>query len=226
LNLHTPCGVSLASDEVRYRSAHPTGYRTSKSRHQLSPRESRASAAFNAGGDDPIRTDGAFRRRSALAVRCLRPLGHVSLKSLVGMERFELSRAKALVSRTSVSSISTTSPQLTNFKLPEYTPSDRVGKYKPVDRWWAPRDSNPEDDTALEAAASTNSARSPQKCEAPRFIEGLRRIRRLNLNQPHPSMPRESLRLSDRYDWNRFFTKTSIPHFQILCNQLYGNYPK
>jgi excisionase family DNA binding protein len=33
---------------------------------------------------------------------------------LVGMERFELSRAKALVSKTSVSPISTTSPQLTN----------------------------------------------------------------------------------------------------------------
>ena len=54
------------------------------------------------------------RRHSALAVRCLRPLGHVSLKSLVGMERFELSRAKALVSKTSVSPISTTSPRVTN----------------------------------------------------------------------------------------------------------------
>jgi hypothetical protein len=29
LNLHTPCGASLASDEMRYRSAHPTDYRTS-----------------------------------------------------------------------------------------------------------------------------------------------------------------------------------------------------
>jgi excisionase family DNA binding protein len=66
------------------------------------------------GGDDPIRTDGAFHRHSALAVRCLRPLGHVSMNLLVGMERFELSRAKALVSKTSVSPISTTSPQLTN----------------------------------------------------------------------------------------------------------------
>ena len=56
-----------------------------------------------------------FRRRSALAVRCLRPLGHVSVNLLVGMERFELSRAKALVSKTSVSPISTTSPQLSNF---------------------------------------------------------------------------------------------------------------
>ena len=53
-----------------------------------------------------------FKGHSALAVRCLRPLGHVSLKSLVGMERIELSRAKALVSKTSVSPISTTSPQL------------------------------------------------------------------------------------------------------------------
>ena len=96
MNLHTPCDVSLASDEVRYRSAHPTVHKES-------------------GGDDPIRTDGAFRGHSALAVRCLRPLGHVSLKPLVGMERFELSRAKALVSKTSVSPISTTSPQLSNF---------------------------------------------------------------------------------------------------------------
>jgi hypothetical protein len=32
----------------------------------------------HSGGDDPIRTDGAFRVHSALAVRCLKPLGHVS----------------------------------------------------------------------------------------------------------------------------------------------------
>jgi hypothetical protein len=88
-----------------------------------------------------------FKGHSALAVRCLRPLGHVSLKSLVGMERFELSRATALVSKTSVSPISTTSPL----------------KSKPCwHQWWAPRDSNPEDDTAFEAAASACSARSPQ----------------------------------------------------------------
>ena len=81
---------------------------------------------------------------------------------LVGMERFELSRAKALVSKTSVSPISTTSPLLTNFVQPRYTSSDQVPKHKPVDEsWWAPRDSNPEDVTALEAAASADSARSP-----------------------------------------------------------------
>ena len=80
---------------------------------------------------------------------------------LVGMERFELSRAKALVSKTSVSPISTTSPRLTNFVQPGYTSSDQVPKRKPVDELVAPRDSNPEDVTALEAAASADSARSP-----------------------------------------------------------------
>lgn len=114
MNLHTPCDVSLASDEVRYRSAHPTVHKES-------------------GGDDPIRTDGAFQGHSALAVRCLRPLGHVSVNLLVGMERFELSRPKALVSKTSVSPISTTSPRLTNSKQPGYTSSDQVFNHKPVD---------------------------------------------------------------------------------------------
>jgi hypothetical protein len=85
------------------------------------------------GGDDPIRTDGAFQEHSALAVRCLRPRGHVYLKSLVGMERFELSRATALVSKTSVSSISTTSPRLTNCLHPGYTSSDQVSNHEPAD---------------------------------------------------------------------------------------------
>ena len=85
------------------------------------------------GGDDPIQTDGALQKHSALAVRRLRPLGHVSLKSLVGMERFELSRAKALVSKTSVSPISTTSPSLTNSRQPSYTSSVQVLSTKPID---------------------------------------------------------------------------------------------
>ena len=71
---------------------------------------------------------------SALAVRCLRPLGHVSLKSLVGMERVELSCAKALVSKTSVSPISTTSPSLTNSLQPRHTSDDQVSACKPVDK--------------------------------------------------------------------------------------------
>ena len=128
------------------------------------------------GGDDPIRTDGAFQRHSALAVRRLRPLGHVSNDSLVGMERFELSCAMALVSKTSVSPIFTTSPRLTNMYKPRHTSGDQVSKYKPVDeRWWAPRDSNPEDVTALEAAASTHSARSPQ-IKSPSIARGALRI--------------------------------------------------
>jgi hypothetical protein len=66
-------------------------------------------------------------------VRCHRPLGHVSMKLLVGMERFELSRAKALVSKTSVSPISTTSPLLTNSVELRYTSSNQVLECKPVD---------------------------------------------------------------------------------------------
>ena len=115
MNLHTH---RLREPRLR-RGAIPfrSSYRLNKPlrRYNVLAREQRATAACNAGGDDPIRTDGAFQGHSALAVRCLRPLGHVSLKSLVGMERFELSRAKALVSKTSVSPISTTSPQLSNF---------------------------------------------------------------------------------------------------------------
>ena len=52
---------------------------------------------------------------------------------LVGMGRFELSRAKALVSKTSVSPISTTSPLLTNSIELSYTSSNQVLEYKPVD---------------------------------------------------------------------------------------------
>ena len=63
---------------------------------------------------------------------CALPI-YVSMNLLVGMERFELSRAKALVSKTSVSPISTTSPRLTNSVQPRYTPSDQVLKRKPVD---------------------------------------------------------------------------------------------
>jgi hypothetical protein len=40
----------------------------------------------------------------------------------------------------------------------------------------------------------------------------------LCLNQPHPSMPSKSLSDSDRYDLNRFFTKTRITQFQIKSN--------
>ena len=115
------------------------------------------------GGNDPIRTDGAFRGHSALAVRRHKPIGHVSIYFLVGMERFELSCSMALVSKTSVSPISTTSPRLTNSWQTGYTSSDRVHKDKPVDKWWAPRDLNPEDVTAFETAASAYSARRPQK---------------------------------------------------------------
>ena len=123
MNLHTPCNVSLASNEVRYRSAHPTDLQNSYAPPNSCASEQRAAAASNAGGDDPIRTDGAFRGHSALAVRRLRALGYVSMNRLVGMERFELSCTKALVSKTSVSSISTTSPLVTNCNQPGHTSS-------------------------------------------------------------------------------------------------------
>ena len=101
--------------------------------YNVSASEQRAAAACDAGGDDPIRTDGAFQGHSALAVRCHRPLGHVSMNLLVGMERFELSRAKALVSKTSVSPISTTSPRLTNSLRLGYTSTNQVPEHEPVD---------------------------------------------------------------------------------------------
>ena len=195
-------------------------YRLNKrsSRHGASASEQRAAAACDAGGDDPIRTDGALRGHSALAVRRLRPLGHVSLDALVGMERFELSCAMALVSKTSVSSISTTSPRLSNYFQPGHTPSYQVSGYKPVDKWRAPVDSNPEGVTALEAAASANSARKRAKMKSPSNFEGLLRFQELFLNQPHPSMLSKSLSDSDRYELDKFFTKMRIPQLSIKRN--------
>jgi hypothetical protein len=104
---------------------------------------------------------------------------------LVGMERFELSCSKALVSKTSVSPIFTTSPLLTNSGRPEDTLSEQVHKNKPVDKWWASRDSNPEYVTALEAAASPYSARSP-KSRSPSIFEGLLRLFRTLPNSAAP----------------------------------------
>ena len=114
------------------------------------------------GGDDPIRTDGASRWHFALAVRRLGPLGHVSSKPLVGMERFELSRAKALASKTSVSPISTTSPRLSNSQQLSYAYSVQVLSTKPVDiNRGLPRTYS-EEDTAFEGVASTCPTWSPQ----------------------------------------------------------------
>ena len=92
--------------------------------------------------------------------------------------------------------------------------------------WWAPRDSNPEDDTAFESSPSLPVPPEAHKAKAPRFLEGLGCLQELCLNQPHPSVPSKSLRPSDRYDLNRFFTKTRIAQFQIERNELSGNYPK
>lgn len=113
------------------------------------------------------------RRHSALAVRCLRPLGHVSLKSLVGMERFELSRAKALVSKTSVSPISTTSPRVTNSQQRSYTSSVQAPACEPVDTIGGL--------PGIRTLKMTQLLRLPRlpvppeahKAKAPRFLEGL-----------------------------------------------------
>ena len=165
------------------------------------------------GGDDPIRTDGAFRGHSALAVRCLRPLGHVSLKSLVGMERFELSRAKALVSKTSVSPISTTSPRVTNSEQLSDTSSVRVPTCEPVDTVGGLPGIRTLTMTQLLRLPRLPGLPEAHKAKAPRFLEGLGGLSELYLDQPHPSIPSKSLSDSDRYDLNRFFTKTRIPQF-------------
>ena len=173
MNLHAPYDASLASNEVRCRSAHPTDSTNSFLCYNVSASEQRAAAACNAGGDDPIRTDGAFRGHSALAVRRLRPLGHVSLTSLVGMERFELSRAKALVSKTSVSPISTTSPRVTNSQQRSYTSSVQVPRSKPVDT-----NGGLPGTRTLKMTQRLRLSRLPvppeaHKAKAPRFLEGL-----------------------------------------------------
>ena len=154
MNLHTLCGVSLASNEVRYRSAHPTDKTTWRRRSD---------------------SNGwcLFKGHSALAVRCLRPLGHVSLKILVGMERFELSRAKALVSKTSVSPISTTSPQLTNFTTTGYTSSEQVHSTEPADRNGGLPGTRTLKMTQLLRLSRLPVPPGAHKAKAPRFLEGL-----------------------------------------------------
>ena len=137
------------------------------------------------GGDDPIRTDGASRWHFALAVRRLGPIGHVSSKPLVGMERFELSRAKALASKTSVSPISTTSPRLSNSQQLSYAYSVQVLSTKPVDiNRGLPR-------LTLKKTQPLRVSRLPvppgaHKTEAPRFLEGLGGHSELNLKSAAP----------------------------------------
>ncbi len=176
----------------------------------FSASEQRAAAACNAGGDDPIRTDGAFQGHSALAVRCHRPLGHVSIIPWWGWRDLNSHAQRHWFLRPACLPFPPHPHDLLtscNLDTPRVirSPSTNLST-----NWWASRDQNPEDVTALEAAASANSARSPQK-KAPRFLEGLRRFRRFYLNQPHPSMPSKSPSDSDRYDLNRFFTETRIP---------------
>ena len=115
------------------------------------------------GGDDPIRTDGAFRGHSALAVRCLRPLGHVSTNLWWGWRDLNSHARRHWFLRPAclpfpphphdlLTCISSDTHQAIGFLSTNPSTKD----------WWAPRDLDPEGVTALQAAASTDSARSPQ----------------------------------------------------------------
>ena len=124
----------------------------------------RSSYLYNQfGGDDPIRTDGAFKGHSALAVRRLSPLGHASFDFLVGMERFELSCTRRWFLRPVCIPVPPHPHDLLTSCNLDTRQTSRFLSANPSTTWWAPRDLNPENVTALEAAASANSARSPQK---------------------------------------------------------------
>jgi hypothetical protein len=161
-----PAHASRREPRIR-RGAIPfrSSYRLTKlsSLLKTSASEQQAVARCNRGGDDPIRTDGAFRGHSALAVRCLRPLGHVSVICWWGWRDLNSHARRRWFLR----------PVCLPFPPHPHdliTPSDldthqaiRLLSNNPPTKWWAPRDSNPEDVAALEAAASTYSARSPHK---------------------------------------------------------------
>ena len=56
----------------------------------------------------------------------------------------------------------------------------------------------------------------------PSISRGASAIPSLYLNQPHPSMPSESLRFSDRYVLNRFFTKMRITQLFTKMQLTFG----
>lgn len=139
-------------------------------------------------------THGQVGRRprsyTAFLMRRLRPLRHVSMNLLVGMERVELSCSKALVSKTSVSPISTTSP-LTNSPVITHTLSNQ----------------------ALILYLLANLLTRLRQSKSPSIFRGAFTVpSELYLNQPHPSISGKSLRLSVRYELDKFFTESRIPH--------------
>ena len=163
MNLHTH---RLREPRLR-RGAIPfrSSYRLNKPlrRYNVLAREQRATAACNAGGDDPIRTDGAFQGHSALAVRCLRPLGHVSKNDWWGWRDLNSHARRHWFLRPACLPFP---PHPHDLVTPCDLDTLRLIRFLNMNlstKWWAPRDSNPEDVTALVAAASANSARSPQK---------------------------------------------------------------
>ena len=78
MNLHTPCDASLASDEVRYRSAHPTDYTTSNLTTNFLCERTASGCCMQCWRRRSDSNGWCLLRHSALAVRCLKPLGHVS----------------------------------------------------------------------------------------------------------------------------------------------------
>ena len=113
------------------------------------------------GGDDPIRTDGAFQRRSALAVRCHRPLGHVSTSLWWGWRDLNSHARRHWFLRPACLPFPPHPHDLLTPCNLDTRPAIRFLSTNLSTNWWAPRDSNPEDVTALEAAAPADSARSP-----------------------------------------------------------------
>jgi hypothetical protein len=101
--------------------------------YNVSASEQRAAAACNAGGDDPIRTDGAFREHSALAVRCLRPLGHVSTNLWWGWRDLNSHARRHWFLRPACLPFPPHPHELLTRNQSEYTSSDRIPKPNPVD---------------------------------------------------------------------------------------------
>lgn len=128
------------------------------------------SGTFQLGGSYWSRTSSGFHLYG-LANRCIPVLPTIP-ELLVGMERFELSRAKALVSKTSVSPISTTSPQLSD--LPNLD-THQVTEFISTN---SSANGGPPGIRTLKMTQLLRLSRLPvppgaHKAKAPRFLEGL-----------------------------------------------------
>jgi hypothetical protein len=197
LNLHTPRDVSLASNEVRCHSAHPTD---------------------TFGGDDPIRTDGAFQRHSALAVRRLRPLGHVSMNSWWGWRDLNSHARRRWFLRPVCLPFPPHPHHLLTSRSLDTLPTIRFVRASRSTKHGGLPGSRTLNMSQLLTLPRLPIPPEAQKAKAPRISRGFCGCLELCLNQPHPSTPSKSLRLSERYELNRFFTKTRIPQFYIKSN--------